>query len=111
MEINKQSVQAYTTLTEIFNRDNNKEKALETLDKGLKETNNAPQILWTKANLLIEDKKLDAAKETIDQLRKANFQKFLVDFLEAKIAYTDKNWADAARRFEEVRPELASMPP
>jgi cellulose synthase operon protein C len=110
LEINKQSEQAYATLTDIYNRDNKKEKALETLEKGLKETNNASQLLWAKANLLIDDKKLDAAKETVNKLRTANIRKCLVDFLEAKIAYTDKNWADAARRFEDVRPELASMP-
>ena len=39
-----------------------KEKAIEILDQGLKETKNSPQILWYKAGFLIDLKKLDAAQ-------------------------------------------------
>ena len=62
LEIHKDSPVIYTTLAEIIVRAGDKEKAIEILNRGLKETKNSPQILWYKVNFLIDLRKLDEAR-------------------------------------------------
>ena len=110
MEIHKDSPLNYIVLADIIMRSKDREKALDIYDQGLKETKNAPQILWYKANLQIDLKNLDAAKETIGKLQNAAYTGPMIEYLEARIAYTQKDWGDASRRFEKVRPSLISNP-
>jgi tetratricopeptide (TPR) repeat protein len=111
LEVHKDSPVIYTTLAQIIVHANDKEKAIEILDRGLKETKNAPQILWSKANLLVDLRNLDAAKETMVIMQTVPHNKAWIEYLDARIAFANKDWADASRRFEKVRPSLANWPP
>ncbi|MGA2060502.1 MAG: tetratricopeptide repeat protein [Thermoguttaceae bacterium] len=108
LKIHKDSPVIYTTLAEIIVRAGDKEKAIDILNQGLKETKNSPQILWYKANFLIDLRKMDDAHEAIVELQTAQYPKPLTDYLEARMAFAQKDWAEAARRFEKVRPSLIS---
>ena len=110
MEIHKESPQIYITLADIIVRSGNRAKAIEILDQGLKDTKNSPQILWSKANLLIDLRKMDAAKETIEKLQSTSYPKILLEYLDARIVFAEKNWAEASRRFEKIRPSLSVGP-
>ncbi len=110
LEVHKDSPVIYTTLAEIIVRTGNKEKAIEILNQGLKETKNSPQILWYKVNLLIDLKNLDAAREAMGQLQSTQYPKAFIDYSEARLAFAQKDWSDAARRFEKVRPSLIATP-
>jgi cellulose synthase operon protein C len=110
LDVHKDSPVIYTTLAQIIWQSSDKEKAIEILDRGLKETKNSPQILWSKANMLVDMKKLDAAKETMKQLQSMPFNKAWLEYLDAKISFAQKDWAEATRRFEKVRPSLTYWP-
>ena len=56
-------------------------------------------------------KNLDAAKETIEIIANQQYPKAWMDYLDARIAFAQKDWAEASRRFEKVRPSLTSWPP
>jgi cellulose synthase operon protein C len=110
LEVHKDSPVLYTTLAEIIVRAGDKKKAIEVLDEGLKETKYSPQILWYKANFLIDLRKIDDAREAIGQLQTAQYYKPLIGYLEARLAFAQKDWAEAVRLFEKVRPSLTTMP-
>ncbi len=110
LEVHKDSPVIYSTLADIIAHSGKKENAIEVLNQGLKETKNSPQLLWHKAIFLIDLRNLDAVREVITQLQTAQYPKHLTDYLEARLAFAQKEWADAARRFEKVRPSLISIP-
>ena len=62
LEVHKDSPVIYTTLADIIVRGGERQKAIEVLDQGLKETKNSPHILWYKANYLIDLRNLDEAR-------------------------------------------------
>jgi Tfp pilus assembly protein PilF len=87
------------------------------------------QLLWHKANLLLDDvKRLDDKKEadsktskqiqtwlaeihqTIDDLRKTRGEPATADYLQGRVLIHERRWADAAARFEHVRARLATQP-
>ncbi len=106
MELHKDSVVVYTALADIFMRSHDREKALEILDQGLKETKNAAQILWFKANLLIDAGDLKAAEANLEKLRSMSYSQPLVDYIDARLAFSRKEWLEARLRFEKLRPAL-----
>ncbi len=112
MDLHKDSPTVYINLAEILmlSKEQDKNKAIEILDRGLKETNSDARILWFKANYLVDDRNLDAAKEIIQKLESKQFQKPLIEYLQGRISFAQKDWADAARRFESVRPFLSAYP-
>jgi tetratricopeptide (TPR) repeat protein len=110
VELHKGVSQCYTTLAGILMRTSDKEKAVEILDRGLKEGKDAPEILWYKANVLLDLKKTAEAKDAAEKLKSSAYPKFLIEYVEARLAFAQKDWAEAIRRFEKVRPSLTSMP-
>ena len=67
LEIHKDSPVIYTSLAEIIVRSGDREKAIEILNRGLKETKNSPHVLWYKANFLIDMRKMDeVAKPSVN---------------------------------------------
>jgi tetratricopeptide (TPR) repeat protein len=110
LEVHKDSPTIYTTLAEIIVHSGDKEKAIDILNQGLKETKDAAQILLFKANLLIDMKNLDEAKQTIKKLQATAIDKVRLDYLDARISFAQKDWAEAVRRFEKVRSSLVYWP-
>jgi tetratricopeptide (TPR) repeat protein len=110
LEVHKDSPLIYTTLAEIMVHSSDKEKAIEILNRGLKETKDAVQILWYKANLLIDLRNLDEAKETLGKLQSTAIDKARLDYLQARISFAQKDWAEAVRRFDKVRSSLVYWP-
>jgi tetratricopeptide (TPR) repeat protein len=110
IDIHKDSPMVYTTMAEIMARSGEKDKAIEVLNRGLKETKNSFLVLWYKANLLIDSKNLDEARETLEKLRTTELEKARLNYLEARISFAKKDWAEAADRFEKVRPSLVFWP-
>ncbi|MGA2797719.1 MAG: tetratricopeptide repeat protein, partial [Thermoguttaceae bacterium] len=110
LEVHKDLPIIYTTLAEITARAGDKEKAIEILNRGLEETRFSPQILWYKANFLIDLRKMDDAREAVGQLQTAQYHKPLIGYLEARLAFAQKDWAEATSRFEKLRPSLTAMP-
>jgi tetratricopeptide (TPR) repeat protein len=109
-EVYKDCIPAYLTLADIFERSRERDKALDVLDQGLKETKNAPQLLWSRVNLLIDAGDLKSASEGLEKLQDAKYPKPLQDYLGARLAFGNKEWADAKRRFEKVRPAMSNSP-
>lgn len=102
----------YIMLADITTRSKEKDfnKAVEILDEGLKQTKNSPQILWTKVNILINNQDLKAAKEGLAKLEKLAYPKSQIEYLAARIVFAEKDWAQAAKLFEAVRPALSKNP-
>ncbi|MBN1394472.1 MAG: tetratricopeptide repeat protein [Pirellulales bacterium] len=110
IELRPKAAAMYTMLADIETRAENYDEALAALERGLKATARDPQILWGIANLLIDIEKLDEARETIEQLSAGgDYPPPMIDYLKARIEYSQGHWRKAIDGFEGVRGSLVTM--
>jgi tetratricopeptide (TPR) repeat protein len=94
------------------------DEALSWLDRGLKEFPGSAELLWLRANLLVQAGRAQAAAEAIQGLRAAAFPPELANYLEAALFVQDGprdparfaeagGWPEAARRLEAAAVALA----
>jgi len=104
------NITMYTTLADIELRAGNRDKAITALQDGLKATERSPQLLWSKANLLIDVNRLKDAEAIVDELRATDYPKQLIDYLTARIEFVQGHWFAARQGFERVRGMLTLWP-
>ena len=104
------NITMYTTLADIELRAGKRDKAINALQDGLKATERSPQLLWSKANLLIDVNRLKDAEEIVDELRATDYPKQLIDYLTARIEFVQGHWFAARQGFERVRGMLTLWP-
>ena len=104
------NVVLYTTLADVELRSGQREKAVEVLDQGLKATHDDPQLLWAKANLLIDTNKIPEAQKTIADLQATGYPKGLIEYLLARIELVQGRWLPARVGFENARGTLTMWP-
>ena len=100
----------YAVLAEIEMRDGKQDKAIETLQKGLKVTERTPQLLEKIAEVLIEIRRLEEAQQVIQELRAANYPRRQVEYLIARLEFVQGHWLAARQGFEKVRGMLTAWP-
>jgi tetratricopeptide (TPR) repeat protein len=106
IELYPDNVGLFLTMAEIEMRAGKREKAIEAIDQGLKVTERNPQLLWAKANLLIDLNQLKEAKQVIEDMRTTDYYKPLIDYLSARVAFAQKHWLAARQGFERIRGSL-----
>ncbi|HLA85568.1 MAG TPA: tetratricopeptide repeat protein [Thermoguttaceae bacterium] len=99
----------YRTASNLEQRAGNPKRARNWLDKGLTATKDHPTLLWEKANLLITESDLEPVPPIIEQL--ADSESFfsrpvLIAYLKGRLAFSQKEWAQASKWFEQSRGEL-----
>ena len=99
----------YLALARIHRHAGKRAAAIEKLQLGLKKVRKDQHydLLWSLANHLIDDNRLDDARKTIQDIRDIN--RLSADYLEARARMQRGRWFDAAKQFEKVRPGLKSM--
>jgi len=96
----------YSTLSEIELRIGNREKAAAALQQGLKATARNPQLLWSLANLLIDNNRLADVQKIIDELQQKGFPQAYIDYLTARIDLMERRWLSARQKLEKIRSTL-----
>jgi cellulose synthase operon protein C len=104
------NVDFYVTMADVELRSGNRDKALEALQQGIKITDRNPQLLWSMANLLVDQNRLKEAEGLVKELRGTQYPRQLVDYLAARIAFRQGNWLAARQGFEAVRGGLSQWP-
>jgi cellulose synthase operon protein C len=88
----------------------NRDKALAALQEGIKATDRYPTLLWLMANILIDDNKLDEARQIVDELRKKLFNKPMIDYVDARIEFVRQHWKSAIERLNNARGSMVLEP-
>ena len=97
-----------------------REDAVKVLSDGVQTIQYPPakaELLYHLANLYLdggrgpEGKNLAAAAECIKRMREYHYSPAQIDFLEARVLYTNDNWPAALKAFDKVRSQLADLLP
>jgi tetratricopeptide (TPR) repeat protein len=87
--------------------DAHRDEAREWVRKALDAQLSDPERLWTAADLLLDAGAVAEARDVVARLRQGGFTAPLTDYLEARALVCDGAWRQAARRFEDLRPQMA----
>jgi cellulose synthase operon protein C len=104
------NITMYTTLADVELRAGDRGKAVAALQDGLKATARNPQLLWSLANVLIDVGQPKDADKTIEELRKTEYPKALIEYLVARNDFAQSHWLAARQGFEKVRGTLLQWP-
>jgi tetratricopeptide (TPR) repeat protein len=97
----------YGISADIELRAGKRERAVAVLRQGLQNANRNPALMWHLANLLIDADNLSEARELIEDMRNAkNYYPYLLDYLAARVEFSQEHWLAAKDGFEQVREEL-----
>lgn len=106
VELFPESVRGYDTLALIEAAADRLDTAHEWLDKGLVVTEDHPELLFRKAQYLLEEGRADEADPIIRRLAAVRFPQPLLVFLQAQSDYARGDWAKASQALEQIRTEL-----
>ncbi|MBN1588722.1 MAG: tetratricopeptide repeat protein [Pirellulales bacterium] len=100
----------YLILASIERAHDQPEKAIEWLRRGTGCKQDRLTVMWQLANLLIDARRLDEAREIIKQMTDENAPDVYLEHLQAMIHFAEEDWLPAKKGFERVLPELTSTP-
>lgn len=110
IELFPDNIDMYTTMADIELQAGSRDKAIASLQQGLKATERSPQLLWSMGNLLIDVNSLDEAEQLIKELKTTEIYKPFIEYLAARIDFVKGRWLPARVGFEKVRGALAIFP-
>lgn len=108
---NPKSESLYTMMVSTaMSESKNSDEAIEYLAAGLKQLPESPQLLQTYAELLMDRDDVEGVRDTLTKMEKAGYMNEWIAFYRARIQFHDKQWLQAARQFERLRPNMARKP-
>lgn len=118
IKLHPNMVSLYTVMAEVESRSGSRQKALAVLEEGLKATGRNINLLWTTANVLIDDGKLKESQKIIDEMRSPemaanvpqNLLNDLVGYLLARIDFAEGRWLSASQGLEKGRATMLHSP-
>ncbi len=109
-----QEIRLYQALARLEAAAGRRDQAVAVLRRGAAVKDIPPidqaELLWTLANLLLDEEQVDQAAEVLTELRKANLTAAGNDFLRGRMLIVKKSWADAARLLESARTRSETSP-
>ena len=83
--------------------------AIDKLQVGLQKVRkeNASDLRWTLANMLLDDTRIDDARKLVKEIRETNAAS--ADYLEARAHMQRARWFEAVRQFERIRPGFKNI--
>ena len=109
VELFPKSPKAYRTLSLIEIRAERMPEARAWIDKGLLATDDNPELLFQKANLLLDVRDIQSAETVIEKIERLGIHPALLAYLQSRVDYAQEAWAKAARGFEQNRPTLLQL--
>jgi len=110
IELYPTHVPMYITLSDVELRAARRDAAVETVQKGLDAIGDDRQLLWRKANLLIEAGRIEEAEQSTGKLAASDCPEAMLDYLRARLDFAQSRWLSASRKFEHARPGLTGSP-
>jgi tetratricopeptide (TPR) repeat protein len=110
LQLYPRDARMYKSLATLEVREQRYAEALACLRTGVEALPNETELCWTLAEVLIQEGDLTAGGRELVRLRKARYPKAPLTYLEACILLKKKQWAESARVFESVRPQLTEWP-
>ncbi len=119
LKVAPQEYAMYTLMADILLRDNQRDKAIQVLNKGIEtiqSKDDQARIVWHLANLYLDSRRsLDpqnvaAGARCMTRLRDLRFSPVQLEFLAARLSYADDDWKAARVGFEKVQPKLNGFP-
>jgi tetratricopeptide (TPR) repeat protein len=101
-------VRMYRLLAGTELEDGKPDEAASCLRRGLENIPKNRELQWELANVLIQLNKTEEAGELAEQLRKEQFPQVLLDYLQASLLLSKKEWLPAAHLLERAYPMLAA---
>lgn len=101
----------YSVLSEIYLQAGERDKAVEVLRRGSESCSDGETLLWRLASLLIDADDIEGAKTVCKKLEADDSEKYIVNHLLARIAFSEGRWQEASEGFESVRDEIAARWP
>ncbi|MFO0887988.1 MAG: tetratricopeptide repeat protein [Isosphaeraceae bacterium] len=86
------------------------EKAIAALHRGLEILPDQPSLHWTLANFLAERGETANLAVQIDELKRLNYTRALIEFLEASHQINSREWAKARQTLIRLRPTFDPFP-
>ncbi|NLE37188.1 MAG: tetratricopeptide repeat protein, partial [Pirellulaceae bacterium] len=101
---------AYLVLADIDSLRGREPAAIEWLRQGRAVGENRLMLTWRLTMHLIRSGDLAEARTLIGELAEANAPEVVLLHLNALVAYSEKNWAEAKKGFDSVLPHLGDQP-
>ncbi len=112
-----QEVLMYRQYALLKNAEGKPAEALKKIEEGLKQLPGNPTLIWELAELKLEQRDLDGARQTLKSLAEyvsrhndPHYNKPLLDLMEARILFYQGRWLQASQEFERLRPALTLAP-
>jgi cellulose synthase operon protein C len=102
----------YAVLSEIEDRANNHDKALEILNQGLKAVKDERELAyltWKKVLFLLNDRQYETARQITAELDKRPEYKGRLDFVNGMTHNANGEWRQAVSHFEKAEPALKEI--
>lgn len=100
----------YTVMADIELTSQNRAAAIDWLKKGLALFPSHKDFSWNLALLLVEEGRVSETRELIPGLVAAKYPSAPIDFLKARLLMEEREWYDASRLLEKIRPNLVGWP-
>ena len=84
IKVHPSDYRMYSVMFEVEQSAGKLQQALAALQQGLKATHRDSRLLWEMANVAIDGKRLDEARQLLDELQKKEFRKALTEYLDAR---------------------------
>jgi tetratricopeptide (TPR) repeat protein len=98
----------YLQLFALERKVNQPGEALKIVDKGLGELPDNNELLFARAELLLDQNKEKEVEKIIDRLNKSKFARAPLSYLQARVHLLKKEWGKAAPLLEQIRPKIAA---
>jgi tetratricopeptide (TPR) repeat protein len=99
----------YQVRSDVALRQGQRDVAMKTLEQGLVAVPSSADLLLLKVDLQLQENQLDEVRATLETMQRVGVRKELLDYIDARILFIEKDWVEAAKRFEEVLPKASSL--
>ena len=99
----------YNTRAKIAIRNEDIQGALKIIDQGSVEVPYDNELLWTKARLLLDEKRHDKVEAMYKELDRAGISEPMIAYLQARIMMDKGDYLTATKRLARIRPLVSEM--
>ncbi len=99
----------YLGLFNLAIRESDSEKAMNYVDAGLNAIPDDTELMWTKAQLQIDQRDTEGLARSIERLEDVKAPRTLVEYLRARELVSTGQWNEGSKRLSKLRPLMADQ--